>query len=130
MNIRASAHPRKSASCLGCVSDAQPSAPGLCVVNAFMTACILFAFGPEQIKVYVGSLCDEHRAIAARTLPITAEKNGVTVDELTKRLERIFGIPAGFTCPRCGKTSANPNDLANGYCGACHDWTAAPGGQA
>ena len=29
-----------------------------------------------------------------------------------------------FDCPRCGRTSANPNDYREGYCGACHDWTA------
>lgn len=40
-----------------------------------------------------------------------------------------FGCPvaeltlAEFTCPRCQRTSYNPNDLAEGYCGACHDWT-------
>jgi ribosomal protein S27AE len=28
-----------------------------------------------------------------------------------------------FTCPRCGRTSYNPNDKREGYCGACHDWT-------
>jgi hypothetical protein len=30
-----------------------------------------------------------------------------------------------FTCPRreCGRTSYNPNDVREGYCGACHDWT-------
>jgi ribosomal protein L37E len=30
---------------------------------------------------------------------------------------------ATFTCPRCGRTSHNPNDAREGYCGACHDWT-------
>jgi hypothetical protein len=25
-----------------------------------------------------------------------------------------------YTCPRCGRVSHNPNDLANRYCGACH----------
>jgi hypothetical protein len=29
----------------------------------------------------------------------------------------------GITCPRCGMTSHNPNDIAEGYCGNCHDWT-------
>lgn len=29
-----------------------------------------------------------------------------------------------FTCPRCLKTSHNPNDEREGYCGACHDWVA------
>lgn len=30
---------------------------------------------------------------------------------------------AHVTCPRCGRTSYNPNDVREGYCGACHDWT-------
>lgn len=30
-----------------------------------------------------------------------------------------------ITCPRCGRTSYNPNDVEQGYCGACHDWTGA-----
>jgi hypothetical protein len=29
-----------------------------------------------------------------------------------------------FTCPRCWQVSNNPEDLAHGYCGRCHDWTA------
>lgn len=28
-----------------------------------------------------------------------------------------------ITCPQCGMTSYNPNDIAQGYCGNCHDWT-------
>jgi ribosomal protein L37E len=28
-----------------------------------------------------------------------------------------------ITCPRCGMTSYNPNDIREGYCGNCHDWT-------
>ncbi len=34
--------------------------------------------------------------------------------------------PAGFRCPRCGRVSFHPVDLAEGYCGACHDWTGMP----
>lgn len=34
-----------------------------------------------------------------------------------------------ITCPRCGATSANPTDIAEGYCGHCHDWTAVRAGQ-
>ena len=30
-----------------------------------------------------------------------------------------------FTCPRCQMRSWNANDLREGYCGNCHDWTAA-----
>jgi len=28
-----------------------------------------------------------------------------------------------FTCPKCGMTSYNPNDIREGYCGNCHTWT-------
>jgi ribosomal protein L37E len=28
-----------------------------------------------------------------------------------------------FTCPRCGRTSHHPDDVREGYCGACHAWT-------
>jgi hypothetical protein len=28
-----------------------------------------------------------------------------------------------ITCPVCGMTSYNPTDVAEGYCGNCHDWT-------
>lgn len=31
-----------------------------------------------------------------------------------------------FTCPQCGKTSHNPNDVRESYCGACHKFQAAP----
>lgn len=42
------------------------------------------------------------------------------VDELP-----AWGEPAGpsFTCPRCGMTSHSPDDVREGYCGRCHDWT-------
>lgn len=28
-----------------------------------------------------------------------------------------------ITCPVCRMTSYNPNDIREGYCGNCHDWT-------
>lgn len=30
---------------------------------------------------------------------------------------------ASITCPVCRRTSYNPNDIREGYCGYCHDWT-------
>lgn len=30
-----------------------------------------------------------------------------------------------ITCPVCGRTSWNPNDVREGYCGHCHAWTSA-----
>lgn len=34
--------------------------------------------------------------------------------------------PSSFTCPRCGRTSYNPNDIAHRYCGHCHVFVADP----
>jgi hypothetical protein len=28
-----------------------------------------------------------------------------------------------FRCPACGRVSYHPEDVRQGYCGACHDWT-------
>lgn len=47
---------------------------------------------------------------------------GEAPGELVQRLARREMGPS-FTCPRCGRTSHNPHDLSEGYCGACHDWT-------
>jgi hypothetical protein len=34
-------------------------------------------------------------------------------------------IPS-FTCPCCGAVSYHPNDVAESYCGKCHEWTGDP----
>lgn len=34
--------------------------------------------------------------------------------------------PPSFTCPECGRTSYNPNDIEQRYCGNCHWWTGDP----
>lgn len=31
-----------------------------------------------------------------------------------------------FTCPWCARSSPNPHDISNGYCGRCHWWTGVP----
>lgn len=31
-----------------------------------------------------------------------------------------------ITCPDCKRTSYNPNDIREGYCGFCHAWTGNP----
>jgi hypothetical protein len=31
-----------------------------------------------------------------------------------------------ITCPICFRTSYNPNDIREGYCGYCHKWTSPP----
>lgn len=30
--------------------------------------------------------------------------------------------PESITCPQCGRTSYNPNDVRERYCGACYQW--------
>jgi hypothetical protein len=48
----------------------------------------------------------------------------VTVERSSTQGDMIGPTPpASFTCPRCGRTSHNPNDAREGYCGACHEWT-------
>lgn len=32
-------------------------------------------------------------------------------------------LPPSITCPVCAATSYHPRDIAEGYCGQCHDWT-------
>jgi hypothetical protein len=48
--------------------------------------------------------------------------HGIRADELP-----ALGFTQVFVCPRCGAISANPNDVREGYCGACHDWTTRSG---
>jgi hypothetical protein len=52
-------------------------------------------------------------------------------DSVTALYERIcerrrrrekYRIPS-ITCPDCDRTSWNPDDVREGYCGNCHDWT-------
>jgi hypothetical protein len=44
----------------------------------------------------------------------------------SERIEPLNDSPPSFTCPRCGRTSHHPDDVREGYCGACHDWTREP----
>jgi ribosomal protein L37E len=36
--------------------------------------------------------------------------------------KKQFRAPS-IACPRCKMTSYNVNDIREGYCGNCHDWT-------
>ena len=37
-----------------------------------------------------------------------------------------MGFHMSFTCPKCHRTSYNPNDERAGYCGNCHEFTGTP----
>lgn len=53
-------------------------------------------------------------------LPITVE----TAGRLAAQHREHLGVAGIFVCPVCGSRSHHPTDLAQGYCGACHDYTA------
>lgn len=40
-----------------------------------------------------------------------------------KWAEKTKDAPPAITCPKCGMTSGNENDIREGYCGNCHEWT-------
>jgi len=39
------------------------------------------------------------------------------------KVEATFHGGESFTCPKCGRVSHHPEDVAQGYCSNCHDWT-------
>jgi hypothetical protein len=47
-------------------------------------------------------------------------------DVINERLAAIGEPPISITCPECGMTSYNKNDIQFGYCGNCHAYTGAP----
>lgn len=38
----------------------------------------------------------------------------------------VAPVTPSITCPACGRTSHHPEDLRQGYCGACSWWTGDP----
>jgi hypothetical protein len=55
-----------------------------------------------------------------------AEEFSAKLTALGADLSRVDRAPwperPMFTCPKCGRISHNPNDLAHRYCGACHEF--------
>lgn len=52
-------------------------------------------------------------------------------DNLLVAIDELFGdedagVPSSITCLTCGRQSFNPQDVKEGYCGHCHDWTSPP----
>lgn len=37
--------------------------------------------------------------------------------------DQLLGEEPSFTCPVCSMTSYNENDITEGFCGNCNDWT-------
>ena len=89
----------------------------------------------EHVEVPVGQDC------SSCATPITARQSGLFIwhieldgtAEYRPQHRLCFLIPIigpmvgaevdSITCPVCSATSYNPNDVREGYCGRCHDWT-------
>lgn len=44
-------------------------------------------------------------------------------DTCERALNATYYQTKSITCPRCAMVSYNRNDIEQGYCGSCHDWT-------
>lgn len=63
------------------------------------------------------------RFTVANNIPVVALLNGrlVRLDlDLVDEIRWPAEVPS-FTCPSCKRTSYNPNDVRELYCGACHE---------
>ena len=76
----------------------------------------------EVLGVSVGWLFGEETVVRPKGFePLTF---WTVLWEHVKRVANRYTRNASrITCPRCGRTSYNPNDVREGYCGSCHDWT-------
>jgi hypothetical protein len=55
---------------------------------------------------------------------MTLEQRIEALERKVVRLENILDVAEpSITCPKCGRTSFNSNDIAQGYCVMCADWT-------
>jgi ribosomal protein L37E len=55
-------------------------------------------------------------------------------DKLLEAIDDLLGeiserSPESIVCPQCERRSYNPQDVIEGYCGFCHDWTSKPQSQ-
>jgi ribosomal protein S27AE len=73
----------------------------------------------ELLAIVPQTLWDESITIeyadSVRKVPVQSVK----VDTVALHKIALVLVPH-FLCPRCGRTSFNPTDQAQRYCGACH----------
>lgn len=66
---------------------------------------------------------DEFRNNVKRIMTYSEKFPAKPIDQGTTHYRGIKGLPDSITCPTCSMTSYNANDIAQGYCGNCHDLT-------
>jgi ribosomal protein L37E len=74
----------------------------------------------EHAMAAHGYTQDDHRKAQRRK--IRFDRYIWTMPDGKDWLDAVMKDPS-ITCPRCGMTSYNPNDIQQGYCGNCNDWT-------
>jgi hypothetical protein len=58
----------------------------------------------------------------AEAIVANANRYRPTPYEAAFAVEAAAGAIPSVTCPACGWTSYNPSDVAERYCGHCHEW--------
>jgi hypothetical protein len=51
------------------------------------------------------------------------EQRILALEKKIERLEKLLEVEPSITCPKCGRTSHNSNDVEQGWCITCADWT-------
>lgn len=112
---------------IGSVSEVEP--PGsMSSVDALGRRIIVFGWYQNKPGVYESRGGYDVESEAFRQI----ESLGLDpLSDLTQPYEFDISRPGrtmrvrcslALTCPNCNRTSHNPNDVANRYCGNCHIW--------
>lgn len=96
---------------------------GYCPMAGFRRNQAMADAGAAMCVAFPGGrgTADMARRAKAAAIPVISAEDP-TVRESLRDLLGLIDEP-GFSCPRCAATSLHPEDLREGYCGRCHDFT-------
>jgi hypothetical protein len=78
-----------------------------------------------KLEVCIGGIKDglEANSIRLRVRNAIEREFGREISsDIEVSVVGVTEAPATYTCPKCGKTSHNPHDAVNRYCGNCHQY--------
>jgi hypothetical protein len=87
--------------------------------DALAEAAAVWSFGTPELAGFAVPPCPEC-VEAEKRVEVGERALEIAMNAFRSRTDAARGV---FRCPRCGRVSHNPRDLAEGYCGACHAWT-------
>jgi hypothetical protein len=97
----------------------QENRPFYVTPEEYLTVSRLLTDNPDEWdKAIIGVI---HSDYGWFWLPHPGRSVSVVVTDIEAMIEPPE--PPSFVCPRCGARSFNPNDVKEGYCGKCHDYT-------